>query len=56
MTTVHYYDPTCTQIVRTRSYATRALAWAAIQRAARRGQVAGYAARRTAQDAPTVHH
>ena len=55
-TTVNYYDATGTKIVRTRAYSTRELAWAAIKRAQKRGQIAAFAGTRTAQDQPTVHH
>lgn len=54
-TTVHFYK-NATEIVRTRTYATRALAWAAIQRAAKRGQSAAFASVRTSGEAPTCHH
>lgn len=56
MTTVNYYDPTGTEIIRTRTYRTAALAWAAIKRAQKAGKIAMYAGKRTAQDAPTCHH
>ena len=54
--TIHYYDSTGTRIVRTRGYATRAYANAALKRAAKRGQIAAVAGTRAANDPPTVHH
>lgn len=54
--TVHFYDPTGREIVRTRIYRTADLAWAAIKRAQKRGQIAGYAGKRTINDPPTCHH
>lgn len=56
MITIHYYDGTGTRIVRTHSYASRALARAALRCAAKRGQIAAIAGTRTAIDPPTAHH
>ena len=54
--TVNYYDSTATKIVRTRAYADQKLAWAAIRRAQKRGQIALFAGVRKASDPPTCHH
>lgn len=54
--TVHYYDTTATKIMCTRTYPSRRLAMAAMRRAAKRGQIAGIAGKRTTSDQPTCHH
>lgn len=43
-TVVNYYSEDATLIVRAKTYRTRALAWRAIKRAQRRGQIALFAA------------
>ena len=53
---VHYYDSTASRIVRSREYASLRLARAALARAAKRHQIAGFAGERTADDPPTCHH
>jgi len=55
-TTVHYYSNGGTTIARTRTYATRAAAQRAMDRAVKRGIMCAIARVRTADDAPTCHH
>ena len=55
-TVVNFYDSTGSKIIRTRIYETRAKAWAAIVRAQKSRQIAGFAAVRTSSDQPSVHH
>jgi hypothetical protein len=56
MITVHFYDPSGARIVRTHAYQSLRLARAALARAAKRHQIAGFAVTRTAADPPTCHH
>lgn len=55
-TTVLYYDSRGERVVRSHSYPTPDAAHRAIARAAKRGQIAAVASKRTAADPPTVHH
>jgi hypothetical protein len=56
MTTVLFYDRSGTCVVGVRAYRTHDLAWAALRRAAARGQIAAFGHTRTAMDPPTTHH
>jgi hypothetical protein len=54
-TSVNFYTPDGATIIKTREYASRALALAACKRAAQRHVIAVIAGIRTADDPPTVH-
>lgn len=56
MTKVNFYNCDGSRIVRTRTYANRVKACAAIKRAQKKRQIAAFAASRIATDQPTCHH